>query len=439
MFVKEQNKFGDKNMLKVHPRRLVIKRPSVASAVTSGIAQASTQVSAQALAQVAAQVLSSEPSDEAGSFKPEYIKIRLDLLEKICSSAGSVRQKMPVIANFNEMTRYALNASASSVILINQNKNELGQYTDSPLGKEVKQWPISARQDMIRWMTENKEPSIVNDIDKNDSISLLLRDEVKGLASRTIAFVPLLVNGNIIGVIKALNKLDGNNFNKSDLETLKGIANNIVSTLGNIRANETMLYSFKDNVKKMVSLLDPKENAASRNGMRVAEYALLCATELALSDEIKHNLAYAGILHDIGMLSIPGSIVNKTAPLTREELNVIRKHPVIGFNLLQGIPSLSEISNLVLYHHERVDGKGYPCGLKGNLIPLGARILAVADAFTSMTEKRLYRSTVFAKDALEELNKCVGSQFCPVAAKAFIVGYLKSHGMKATVKKANPA
>jgi HD-GYP domain-containing protein (c-di-GMP phosphodiesterase class II) len=141
------------------------------------------------------------------------------------------------------------------------------------------------------------------------------------------------------------------------------------------------------------------------------------------------------------MLSIPEEITNKRTALTREELNVIRRHAVIGYNLLRGIPSLSEVSQLILYHHERFDGRGYPCGLKGNMIPLGARLLAVADAFASMTEKHFYRAAIFAKDALEELNKYVGSQFCPIAAKAFIVGYIKSRSLgkvKVTTTKLTP-
>jgi len=408
-------------MFKVRPKRLIIKRP---------VGPPKAANSAPAPAQVTNQ--------DVNKLKSDIIKIRLDLLEKICTIAGSIKQQLPVIANFNELTRYALNASASSVTLFNQERKEINKFTDGPLGKEFRQWPVSERQDIVRWISENKKPIIINNIDKDVSINLLLKDEVNGIETRTIACAPLVASGHLVGIIKALNKLDGNDFNESDLGTLKGVAENIVLTLENIHANESLLYSFKDNLQRMVSLLDPKENAASRHAMRVAEYALIGATELSLSDGEKHNLAYAGILHDIGLLSIPESIINKTTALTREEQYTIRKHSVIGYNLLQGIPSLSEVSKLILYHHERFDGKGYPCGLKGNMIPVGARLLAVADAFASMTEKQFYRSALYTKDALEELNKFVGSQFCPVAAKAFIVGYMKTRGMgKVTVKKVN--
>jgi HD-GYP domain-containing protein (c-di-GMP phosphodiesterase class II) len=407
-------------MLRTRPRRLIIKRPSPAPTTASGSAQPLVQ-----------------PIRESNNFKSDIIKVRLDLLEKICSSTGSLRHKTPIITNFNEMVRYALNASASSVIILSPDRKDLNQFTDGPLGTEVKQWPVSERHDIVRWISENKKPSIINNIDKDNGVNLLLKDEVNGLESRTVAFAPLVINSHLIGVVKALNKLDGNDFNEHDLQILKGVAGNIVLTLENIHTNETMLYSLKDNIQKLVSLLDPKENAAGRHAIRVAEFALMGATELALSDEVKHNLAYAGILHDIGLLSIPDNIINKTTALTREEQYIIRKHSVIGYNLIQGIPTLSEVSKLILYHHERFDGKGYPCGLKGNMIPMGARLLAVADAFASMTEKHFYRAAIFAKDALDELNKFVGSQFCPVAAKAFIMGYIKSRGLKATLKKAN--
>jgi HD-GYP domain-containing protein (c-di-GMP phosphodiesterase class II) len=374
------------------------------------------------------------------AFKTDIIKIRLDLLEKICSTAGSIKQQLPVISNFNEMTRYALNASASSVILIDVERKEVNKFTDGPLGKEFKQSPLGEQMNTARWIVRHDNPAIINDIE-NDENGAILRDEVNGLETRTVVCAPLLIGGRVRGTLKALNKLDGNDFNERDMRTLAGLAANVTMTIENIRLNEEQLYTCKDTVKKMVSLLDPRENAASRHAMRVAEYALIGASELSLPEDIKHNIAYAGILHDIGMLSIPEDIINKRTALTREEVNVIRRHAVIGYNLLRGIPSLSEVSRLILYHHERFDGKGYPCGLKGNMIPLGARLLAVADAFASMTEKHFYRAAIFAKDALTELNKYVGSQFCPIAAKAFIVGYIKSRSLgkvKVTTTKLTP-
>ncbi len=103
-----------------------------------------------------------------------------------------------------------------------------------------------------------------------------------------------------------------------------------------------------------------------------------------MSREELEILEYAGILHDIGKLAIPDGLLNKSDSLTNEEWEIIRKHPVIGFNLLKGTPFLKEASRLILYHHEKYDGKGYPDGLKGEAIPIGARLIAVADAFDTI-------------------------------------------------------
>jgi hypothetical protein len=137
MFVKEQRKFGNEDMLRVRPRRLIVKRGSAAPIAISGSARPPVQ----------------PVKKEANDFKTDIIKVRLDLLEKICSSTGSLRHKTPIIANFNEMIRFALNASASSVIIVSPDRKYLNQFTDGPLGKETKQWPVSERKDIVRWIS----------------------------------------------------------------------------------------------------------------------------------------------------------------------------------------------------------------------------------------------------------------------------------------------
>jgi len=270
------------------------------------------------------------------------------------------------------------------------------------------------------------KPLILKDISQDES-SINVRDEIAGVVPRSVVCAPLVIKGKVIGAIEVLNKLDGNNFNEQDTQVLAGLANSAARIIGNIRSNEELLYAYKDNVQKLVSLLDIREATAGRKSRRVAQYALIAANKLSLSVEEKRSIEYAAILHDIGMLSIPESVLNKSGKLTDAEWDLVRRHPVIGYNLLRGIPSLNQVSKLVLYHHERYDGKGYPCGLKGETIPIGARVIAVADAFDSMTVKQAYHAAMSPKDALAELGKCAGSQFCPVAARAFFMGYVKSN------------
>lgn len=352
---------------------------------------------------------------------------RLDLLDKICSNVRSVKQHLPVITCITQVTRYTLNASASSLILVDEeNQALLNKYADGPLGKQFRRFHLNKQLGITRWVLRNGKPLLLKDIHKEEDVNES-KNEVAGVVPRSVICTPLVIQGKVIGAIEALNKLDGNDFNEHDLQVLAGLANNASRTMENIRLNENLLYSYKDTVKKLVSLLDVRESTASKHSRRVSEYALMIANRLSLSNEEKRYIQYAAILHDIGLLSIPEEVLNKREKLTDEEWNMIRKHPVIGYNLLRGIPSLNQVSKLILYHHERYDGKGYPCGLRGDAIPIGARIIAVADAFDSMTVKHSYRAAMTPKSALEELGRCSGTQFCPVAAKAFFVSYVKSH------------
>jgi len=152
------------------------------------------------------------------------------------------------------------------------------------------------------------------------------------------------------------------------------------------------------------------------------EYSLLIGSSLLLSPDEMETLEYASVLHDIGKIVVDSRILNKPDNLSSPEWNIIREHPAIGANLLKKIPFLEKASDLVLYHHERYDGKGYPEKLKGEEIPLGARIIAVADAFDTMTTDRSYRSALDTEMAISELKKCAGAQFCPAVVDAFVSG-----------------
>jgi HD-GYP domain-containing protein (c-di-GMP phosphodiesterase class II) len=128
----------------------------------------------------------------------------------------------------------------------------------------------------------------------------------------------------------------------------------------------------------------------------------------------------AALLHDIGKIGIPENILKKPGRLTSKEQNVVKLHPYVGVQILEPIDILEPIISIIYYHHERFDGKGYLEGLKGEQIPLGARVLAVADAFDAMTSDRPYRRALTVAEAIEELRRCSGSQFDPSIVKAFL-------------------
>ena len=146
----------------------------------------------------------------------------------------------------------------------------------------------------------------------------------------------------------------------------------------------------------------------------------MIAGVLGMSDERVNALRYAGMLHDVGKLGVPTEMLHKTSGLTDDEFAAIQAHPVPGTEMLQRIEFLDEASQGILHHHERMDGLGYPMGLAGSNIPEFARVIAVADAFDSMTSTRSYRGARTVEEAIDELERCKGSQFDPAMVEALV-------------------
>jgi len=203
------------------------------------------------------------------------------------------------------------------------------------------------------------------------------------------------------------------------------VVQNAATVIENAKLHQKVSDGYKSTIIALAASIDAKDHYTRGHSQRVTEYALMGALRLSMSREELETLEYAGILHDIGKIGIPDSILTNSNPLTPEEWGIVHQHPIIGANITKGIPFLEESRKLLLHHHEKYDGTGYPDGLHGDDIPLGARLLAVADSFDSMTSDRSYRAALSTEHAIEELQKCSGKQFCPVAVNAFISEYRK--------------
>lgn len=168
------------------------------------------------------------------------------------------------------------------------------------------------------------------------------------------------------------------------------------------------------------SAIEAKDEYTRGHSARVAECSEALARRLGWSDEECQNLRYIALLHDIGKIGVPDSVLNKPARLTNEEFSIIKKHPVTGGEILKGLKSLPHVEEGALYHHERYDGSGYPNGLKGEDIPLWARIIGIADSYDAMTSNRVYRKKQSVDYVISEFQRCSGSQFDPQLAAVFI-------------------
>lgn len=173
-------------------------------------------------------------------------------------------------------------------------------------------------------------------------------------------------------------------------------------------------------VKSLASAIDAKDEYTRHHSTRVTEFTIKIAKSMGLSDKEREDLELASLLHDIGKIAVPERILNKPSKLTDQEFSSIKEHPGRGKTILEPVLELKEISRVVLGHHEKYDGTGYPNGLKGREIPLGARIMAVADAYDSITSYRPYRRASSHRRAVKEIIRCSRTQFDPEVVEHFL-------------------
>jgi len=169
----------------------------------------------------------------------------------------------------------------------------------------------------------------------------------------------------------------------------------------------------------LAATVDAKDHYTYGHSRKVSDYAVAMGEAMGLSQDRIDIIRAAGLLHDIGKVGIPDSILNKKGTLNDEEWGLIKDHPKLGVEILRHVIDLVNCLPVILHHHERYDGTGYPAGLKGDNIPLEARILAVADAFDAITSPRPYREQLSSQQAFDELRRCIGTQFDPKVIEVF--------------------
>lgn len=197
-------------------------------------------------------------------------------------------------------------------------------------------------------------------------------------------------------------------------------------------ANEQQAY--EATIRTLVQAVETKDHYTRGHSERVAKASVMIARVLAMREDRVNALRYAGILHDVGKLGVPTKILQKTSGLSDDEFALVQTHPLRGTEMLQDIAFLDEAFKGILHHHERMDGLGYPAGLRGAEIPEFARVIAVADAFDSMTSTRSYRGARTPEDAVVEIERCRGSQFDPIMVDALVQALRREPWVPTTVE-----
>lgn len=278
---------------------------------------------------------------------------------------------------------------------------------------------------LILWLKNNKNIAVRDKLisENIDNTYMPVITQMQKLDAELA--IPLFFNNNLIGILSMGGKNSKNIYSLEDMSLLKSLANQAAIAFSNALAYDDLKKLYLGTIEGFVKAIEAKDVYTKGHSERVVKIAVKIAIEMGLPRKGIELLQHAGVLHDIGKIGIDNSILNKQESLTELEYDEIKKHPAIGKAIVSSIKFLLETAKIILHHHERWDGKGYPDRLKNDEIPLFSRILCIADSYDSMTSDRPYRPAMSEKKAVSEIKKSAGSQFDPSLIKYFLTAYDK--------------
>jgi len=326
-----------------------------------------------------------------------------------------------------EATCKLLACETASLLLVDRKKGEL--FWESSLGGDDSRAiriPIDD-QSIPGYVAMTGEGVIVNNAASDPRCQ-----GIKGQAAvpfQTQISVPLRAKDKIIGVLQALNKAlsisshvpeyGRAKFCENDKKLLETLSHSISIAIENARLYSEIKKNFFETVEALAEAIEKKDRYTGGHTKRVVHYSACISKYLYLSQEELEQVRLAAILHDVGKIGIEDKILKKQDSLDPKEWKTMQKHPDLGYEILARVEGLKDVIGGTRYHHERWDGGGYPLGLKGEEIPLVARIIAVADAFDAMVSTRPYRKGIDPKIAYDEIVRCSAVQFDPSVVEAF--------------------
>lgn len=265
------------------------------------------------------------------------------------------------------------------------------------------------------------EPVLIRNVQEHPDWSNRV-DESSGFVTKSMITVPLTVKGKVLGSLQLLNKKQCEFFNEADVSLAVALASQSAMALHNSQMYDELQQMFLSMIRTLAKVLDARDPYTAGHSERVANYSVWIAGKLGMAADKKKELYKAALLHDVGKIGIPDDILRKPDRLTKEEYDSIKLHTVIGADILSNMEpkrAIADVIQTARSHHERMDGSGYPDGLKGDEISLFARIVGVADTFDAMTTARSYSKGMPYRDAAEELIRCKDSLFDSAIVDAF--------------------
>ena len=340
----------------------------------------------------------------------------LSALNHLAASIGADVELDTMLRHALVQAIAATAADAGSIMLVDKSGLTLSIAAAVGLDQEV----IRSAHEQIGegisgWVAANREPVILVNGSDERLQGVSLRPDV----SSAIA-VPLVFKDELVGVINLSRKLSPDAFTDENLGVVTSFAGQLAVAVKNAQLYIDLEDTFLGAISSLAAAVDAKDPYTFGHSTEVTENADAIGRQMGLDDDERHTLHIAATLHDIGKIGIDSETLRKPGALNDVEWAAMREHPTIAADILAPLDFLSDAVPLVLFHHERYGGGGYPSGISASAIPLGARIISVADAFNAMVSDRPYRAGLPLEEAVLELQKNSGTQFDPKVVAAFI-------------------
>jgi len=343
---------------------------------------------------------------------------RLHSLLDATQSLSSEMDLTILLERIMDVVKINLHAERCTVFLLDKEKNELWSKVAIGLKQEIR---FPADKGIAGYVATSGEvlniPDAYADFRFNPEI-----DKKTGYKTKNMLTMPMRDKHNqMLGVFQVLNR-KGGPFNVEDEELLTAIASIAASAIENAILYEEIRKSFVSFVETLSTTLDARDYITSGHSRRVTLYSVQIARLMRLPDSDLNRIRYAALLHDIGKIGVPEMVLFKNKKLSDEEYEIIKRHASLSKSILRKIhfqKELSSVPEIASAHHEKIDGSGYPDGLKGEEIPLGGKILAVCDVFDALTSRRQYRDRMEIEKVIEILDKETGTAFEPYVVYQF--------------------
>ncbi|MDF1535673.1 MAG: HD domain-containing protein [bacterium] len=359
---------------------------------------------------------------------------RLSALNQISRMMGMEHDKKQIYSMAVSLPAELLQAEIGHLLLLDAERGELVvEYSQGMPERRVSgKRSVPLGQGLAGWVAANRKPLLVEDFSSQDTFSPV---SSIGYERKTAISAPVMISDELIGVISLINRRNRMPFSEGEKTLLATIASETAMAIHNALLLEKIQKSYFSMVQSLIVAVESKDMYTKGHSERVTQYSLLIAEQMGLTMDQLEVVQQASVLHDIGKITIDLSILNKPTTLNSEEYDKIMDHPLTGYRILEPIDFDDKIKQCVLQHHERLDGKGYPNGMREEEIFLESRILAAADAFDAMTTKRPYRDPMNISEALREMEKHTGTQFDPdvVAVLKKIVNAMTSSGVSTMI------